>query len=114
MARELPENVILSILDDEFAITLVNDGEYEFRKNTPSGICFTFAMDIGNNIREFAEMIWQYFESFDVSKEAYKWLDSTGHGKNGAPYEMIDVYNDMMECKFIINDLYHIVRRFVV
>ena len=41
----------------------------------------------------------QRYESFDVSEEAYLWLDSFGHGKNGAPYDMKDVYEDMEEAK---------------
>lgn len=31
---------------------------------------------------------------FDISEEAYLWLDSSGHGTNGAPYDMRDVYED--------------------
>lgn len=31
-----------------------------------------------------------------MSYETYIWLDDTGHGRNGAPYDMIDVYNDML------------------
>ena len=41
----------------------------------------------------------QRHESFDVSEEAYLWLDNFGHGKNGAPYDMKDVYEDMEEAK---------------
>ena len=39
--------------------------------------------------------IQKYYEDYDASYEAYLWLDNTGHGINGAPYEMIDVYNEM-------------------
>ena len=35
----------------------------------------------------------------------YLWLDETGHGRNGAPYDMIDIYNDMLECESIIEEL---------
>jgi len=41
----------------------------------------------------------QRYESFDASEEAYLWLDNSGHGKNGAPYDMKDVYEDMEEAK---------------
>ena len=41
----------------------------------------------------------QRYESFDVSEEAYLWLDNSGHGKNGAPYDMKDVYEDIEEAK---------------
>lgn len=53
--------------------------------------------------------IWRelhtYWKNFDVSAEAYLWLDESGHGKNGAPYEMIDVYKDMQECEGFIEQL---------
>lgn len=40
------------------------------------------------NLRTSAECV-------DVSEETYYWLDSFGHGRNGAPYDMKDVYEDM-------------------
>lgn len=30
-----------------------------------------------------------------MSYETYLWLDSNGHGKNDAPYDMKDVYEDV-------------------
>ena len=36
-----------------------------------------------------------FVDNFDVSSEAYLWLDNSGHGKNGAPHDMKDVYEDM-------------------
>mgnify|MGYP000122923160 CR=1 FL=1 len=41
------------------------------------------------------ENLRTYAECFDVSEETYYWLDSFGHGSNGAPYDMKDVYEDM-------------------
>ena len=41
--------------------------------------------------------------------ETYLWLDSDGHGKNGAPYDMKDLYEDMEACREIIYELYEIV-----
>jgi len=37
--------------------------------------------------------------------EAYLWLDSNGHGKNGAPYRMRDVLDDMEEAEKMIETL---------
>lgn len=34
-------------------------------------------------------------KEYDVSYETYLWLDDEGHGSNGAPYDMKDVYEDM-------------------
>lgn len=112
--RLLTTNIRDAIEEAGFEVNLVADGMYEFAKYSDERCDFRFAIDIGNNTSEFAQNIWCYFESFDVSTEAYKWLGNDGHGTNGAPYEMIDVYNDMVQCRFFIEELYYIVRRFVV
>ena len=33
------------------------------------------------------------------------WLDSDGHGKNGAPYHMRDLLEDMEACETMLEDL---------
>ena len=33
-------------------------------------------------------------------------LDNTGHGLNGAPYDMKDVYEDMEACKKMVYELW--------
>lgn len=53
------------------------------------------------------DSIHQAFDNFDVSYEAYIWLDNTGHGTNGAPYEMRGVLEDMEACEQMILDLYN-------
>ena len=77
------------------------DGEYiTFQIYSSAGQDFNVELQIDEDdtVYEFIEKIYSYYDNFDVSEEAYYWLDSTGHGKNGAPYEMIDVYKDMEEC----------------
>lgn len=44
-----------------------------------------------NTVESFFRGLEQYVRGFEPSKEAMLWLDSTGHGVNGAPYEMRDV-----------------------
>lgn len=112
--RLLGTNIHDAIEEAGFSVQLIADGVYEFGKYTDEGCDFRFEIDIGNNTKEFAQNILDFFSNFDVSTEAYKWLDKNGHGVNGAPYEMIDVYNDTMQCKFFIEHLWWIVRRFVV
>ena len=60
----------------------------------------------GKNVEELLESIYQAYENYDVSEETYLWLDNTGHGKNGAPYELEDVLEDMKWCKNAILELY--------
>ena len=38
----------------------------------------------------------EFYNNFDVSYETYLWLDGTGHGIDGAPYDMKDVYEDQL------------------
>lgn len=58
------------------------------------------------------ENLRTYAECFDVSEETHYWLDSFGHGSNGAPYDMKDVYEDMQWWKDtlfkLVNQLEHI------
>lgn len=47
----------------------------------------------------------EYIEGFDVDEETYLWLDSDGHGKNGAPYRIREVLDDMEVAERMMNDL---------
>ena len=53
-----------------------------------------------------ADAIYEYWEGFDVSYETYIWLDETGHGMNGAPENMKDLYEDMEACETMVHDLW--------
>ena len=44
---------------------------------------------------ELEHELYTWFDNYDVSYETYIWLDDSGHGSNGAPYDMKDVYEDM-------------------
>lgn len=35
------------------------------------------------------------------------WIDGTGHGRNGAPYELEDVLNEIKWCKNSIGELWY-------
>lgn len=52
-------------------------------------------LDNKDTLSTLHDRVWGNYEDFDVSYETYLWLDNTGHGKNGAPYELEDVLNDM-------------------
>lgn len=93
-----------------------NDKEYvefTFSKYSPFGQDFSF--DITTQINEddepedvldtFIGNLDDFYESYDVSYETYLWLDEWGHGKNGAPYDMRDLYNDFKACENYIEEL---------
>ena len=62
---------------------------WTFQRFSPKG--HDFIVETGPDIIGDIRSRVQYF---DVSSEAYLWLDDTGHGTNGAPYDMRDVYED--------------------
>ena len=89
--------------------TMVN---FSFEKYSPAGQDFYFEVSVPNKEDEdtfyenVAEAIDKYWEGFDVCYETYIWLDDTGHGKNGAPHNMKDLYEDMQACSDMIHDLW--------
>lgn len=68
---------------------------YSLRTFSPFGQDCHAEIDSENDADMFINNLRNYAADFDVSYEAYLWLDETGHGKNGAPYVMRDVYEDM-------------------
>ena len=94
----------------------VNEKETEicfsFEKYSPARQDFYFEVSVPNDDDEdifynnVADAIFTYWEGFDVCQETYIWLDDTGHGKNGAPHNMKDLYEDMQSCEDMIHDLW--------
>lgn len=84
------------------------DNRFYFSKCSPAGQDFGFEVE-GDDIEEIADNIYRYYDDFDPSYEAYLWLDETGHGRNGAPYDMKDLYEDMVACEDMILELHDII-----
>ncbi len=69
---------------------------FEFSQFTPAGQDFSFSAAMtANDLDSLIADMEDYYEGFDVDSEAYLWLDGNGHGRNGAPYRMRDVLEDM-------------------
>lgn len=85
---------------------------FEFSKLSPAGQDFNFTRDVDYEddedyvFSELRDAVYRYWENFDVCEETYIWLDETGHGKNGAPENMKDLYEDMQACEDMIHDLW--------
>lgn len=105
---KLSKKLIGTIKDHNFSVYEDEQG-YDFGKYSSAGQDFHFYIHREKTLGDFVNAVLNYYDGYDPSEEAYLWLDSTGHGKNGAPYEMIDVYNDMVECKGFIYELYEII-----
>ena len=104
------KKLIKKIEDAGFSIDH-NDCSFDFGKYSPAGQDFHFEIDYNDDwdLNDLAQAILKYYNNFDVSYEAYIWLDNTGHGANGAPYDMKDVYEDMKACEDYIYELYEII-----
>jgi len=83
----------------------INDSELTFSKSSSEGQDFNFTVT-GDTAEKIIAEIREYHDNFDCSEETYLWLDESGHGKNGAPYDMKDVYEDMEQCNEMVEELY--------
>lgn len=83
----------------------VDDNELEFQKMSDAGQDFNFTVT-GDTTEKIITEIREYHDNFDCSEETSLWLDESGHGKNGAPYNMKDVYEDMEQCNEMVEELY--------
>lgn len=77
-----------------------------FSKYSPAGQDFSISIEPFESAEELINSIHQRYVEFDADSETYLWLDNDGHGKNGAPYRMRDVLEDMEACKKMIYDLF--------
>lgn len=82
---------------------------YDFGKYSPAGQDFHVSAELEHlEIETLMDNLNSRYSDFDCSEETYLWLDDTGHGKNGAPYDMKDLYEDMEACQEMIMDLYKV------
>ena len=81
-----------------------DDGEFTFSKFSPAGQDFNIELS-ADDLEELSEKLHERYNYFDCSEETYLWLDNTGHGIKGAPYDMKDLYEDMEACEEMIREL---------
>ena len=82
----------------------VDGEEFTFSRYSPAGQDFNIEIS-ASNTEQLAEKLNEYYEGFDVSYETYLWLGKDGHGTNGAPHDMKDLYEDMEACEQMIRVL---------
>lgn len=105
---KLKKRTIKKLEEAGFSYTKEDDGTHTFAKYSPAGQDFSFSVEDAEDLGKLANKVYDYWNCYDPSDAAYIWLDSSGHGRNGAPYEMGDVYNDMLACEQYIDDVYEI------
>lgn len=87
--------------------------DVNFAKYTSYGQDFNFSVELEDDDMEaFIDNIHEYYGNFDVDEEAYIWIGSDGHGKNGAPYHIADIVKDMEEAEVMMADLYEAFRQY--
>lgn len=80
---------------------------FEFRHYTTHGQDYGFCTELtDNNTADFLDEVKQYCDNFDPDYEAFLWIGKDGHGKNGAPYHIKDIVDDMEEAKRMTEKLY--------
>lgn len=103
-------NQLINIAENlDWNVTQVEENGFEFQKYSPEGQDFNMYIE-GETVEDLVEEIYAYYESYDVSEETSLWIDETGHGKNGAPYHIEDLLNDMKACKEMILELYEVAK----
>ena len=107
-SAELQYSIPLKLKEEinrEYSIDFEGDNMIRFGRYSPAGQNFGFSVCAGANLSELMHNVGKVYLDFDCSEEAYLWLDNSGHGKNGAPYDMKDVYEDMECCREYIEEL---------
>lgn len=80
-----------------------------------AGRDFSFSVEMKcANINSLIENIEEYYEGFDVDYETYIWLDQFGHGRNGAPYRVRAVLEDMEATEKMIEELLEAIKEMEV
>lgn len=81
--------------------------QFEFSQFTPAGQDFNFSAELTNHdCQTLIEDIKGYYEGFDPDMEACLWIGENGHGKNGAPYHIKDIVDDMSAAEDMVYQLY--------
>lgn len=66
---------------------------------------FDITVPLDADVSDYAEAVERYVDGYDPDEEALLWVDSFGHGKNGAPYRLRDILDDMEECEQMMETL---------
>lgn len=100
---------IQEVLDkiEELGWNVCDDGfGYSLSIRSPEDQDFNVFVKRPDDVDALIDGIYNAYESYDPSYAASLWIGEDGHGKNGAPYDLEDLLNDMKWCKQAIYDLW--------
>ena len=99
------------IKDTEWSARVSQNGDraetfVEFETSSPAGEDFIASLVISGKptVKEIAGELQDYIDSYDPVAEAMPWVDSEGHGKNGAP-DLKELIEDKEYMKGEMKDL---------
>lgn len=99
------------IKDSEWSASVSQNGDraetvVEFETASPAGEDFIASLVISGKptVKEIAGELQDYIDSYDPVAEAMPWVDSEGHGKNGAP-DLKELIEDKEYMKGEMKDL---------
>lgn len=81
----------------------IDGTDIELSQYSPAGQDFSFSI---NKEGDYVQQVYEYYDGYDPSEETMLWVDGSGHGKNGAPYDLIDVLTDMKAVEKMLETLY--------
>lgn len=92
---------------EELGWVITDEGyNYLLSQFSPAEQDFNIIVEKSDDVDEFIKNIYEAYENYDVSEEVRLWIDESGHGINGAPYEIADLVEDMKWCEQAIYDLW--------
>lgn len=86
-----------------------NEKDIDFSTHSAFGGKVDITIDKGNNLTDLAHNLYEYWDNYDVSYETSLWIGEDGHGKNGAPYDIKELYENMEGVKNLIEKLYFVI-----
>lgn len=107
---------LLTSIENQFKLSAEYDEKnklIEFETSSPQGqdviieVDFNLKTDDANDLQN---RLTDLHENYDVSYNTYIWLDDFGCGKNGAPEDMRDLYNDMEWVKNLHKEIADFIR----
>lgn len=104
--RILLKEDVKAKLDENGWSAYENEMDVDFSTCSAFGGDINIVIDKGNNLTDLAHNIYEYWNNYDVSYETSLWIGEDGHGINGAPYDLKDIYEDMEGVKNMIEELY--------
>ena len=108
---KLKDKIIKVAKENGWSVYIEDETEdnicFDFGKYSLAGQDFHVSAELEDmEIETLMDNLNSRYTDFDCSEETYLWLDNTGHGTNGAPYDMKDLYEDMEACQEMIMELY--------